>query len=188
MHGTIGQPYEDQGASDMARVTRKDDCEIIEIPNHIKNKITIHGSGELDVAAVRRAQAALEELSVEFDKWLDDEVSRLSVARDAVHVQGLAGACGEELLLAAHDIKGQGETFGYPLAGIVCASLCALLDGVDDRTAIPLEIIDHHVDAVRRIKRDEAKAIDHPMGRAVADRLADVVIKFVERHQAKKNA
>jgi chemotaxis protein histidine kinase CheA len=172
----------------MARVTRKEDCEIIEIPNHIKNKITVTGSGSLDLGPIERAEEALQELSVEFDTWIEDEVARLSAARDKVHKEGLDSRAGEDLYRIAHDIKGQGETLGYPLASIVCASMCKLLEGVDDHALIPLTIIDNHVDAVRRILRDGIKTVDHHMGRAVADRLIDVVLEFVDHIQAKQNA
>jgi chemotaxis protein histidine kinase CheA len=165
------------------------DCEIIEVPNLAKQKTTITGSGGgVDLAAIARAEAALEELSVQFDDWLEDEVGRLSEARDSVRTHGLVDPHQDSLFRAAHDIKGQGETLGYPLAATICNSLCRLLNAPCDKSAIPMSIIDSHVDAVRRVMHDRIKEADHPMGLAVAERLIDVVLEFVEHQEAKENA
>ncbi len=173
----------------MEHVTKKEDYEIIQVPNHVKNKVKVTGSGSgVDLASIARAEAALEELSSQFDGWLADEVARLSTARDAVREHGLVSPHDEVFFRTAHDIKGQGETLGYPLAAMICASLCKLLDCPAQRSAIPLEIIDNHVDAVRRLVQDGIKSADHPMGRAVAERLIDVVLEFVEYQEAKANS
>lgn len=170
----------------MPRVIKKEDCEIIEVENHIRDKIVIRGTGGIDMEAINRAEAALGELSSNFDDWLKDEVEKLVEARDDVHESGLEGVAFDELYRIAHDIKGQGETLGYPLATLITASLCKLLATPEDKTIIPVALIDNHVDAVRRVMRDKIKNPDHESGRAVAEKLLDVVFEFTDRIEAQQ--
>ena len=172
----------------MPRVIKKSDCEIIEVENHIKQKITIKGTGGIDMEVIKRADEALGQLAGHFDNWLEDEINKLSDARDEVRTHGLVGVHFDNLFRIAHDIKGQGETLGYPLATLIAASLCKLLGVPDDKTIIPLALVDNHVDAVRRIMHDKIKSSSHQAGRAVAERLLDVVFEFTDKIEAQQKA
>ena len=55
------------------------------------------------------------------------------------------------LFLAAHDIKGQAATFGFPLVAPVADSLCRLIEHTPDMARLPFGLIDQHVDAIRAI-------------------------------------
>src|SRR5262249_51708372 len=68
---------------------------------------------------------------------------------------------------AAHDIKGQAVTFGFPLVAEVASGLCRLIEETRDPRRIPLALIDQHVDAVRAIMREHAR----PHADAVAEKL-----------------
>ena len=170
----------------MNTVIQHADHEMINVGNELKQKIPIKGMGGIDTVAIANAEAALDELSVNFDAWLDDEVNTLVAARDAVRRHGLKDEYFEELFRVAHDVKGEGETLGYPLATIIAASLCKLLDTPEKKTVIPQDIIDNHVDALRLVARDRIKGRDNPAASAVADRLVEVVLDYVEREEAKQ--
>jgi len=158
---------------------------VIVPPNPLIERVTITGSGQVDLAPVQRAEQALKQLAVAFDGWLANEVEALSAARDVVRAQGLTKNTGGKLYLAAHDLKGLAETYGYPLIARVCSTLCLLLDAATQHDRIPIEIIDHHVNAVRKMMLMKMKAGNHPQGVAVANRLHDVVSEFA-RHEAKR--
>ena len=172
----------------MNRVIRKDGCEIIEVENTLKDKVLVSGSGGVDRTAIERAETALKHLSVQFDDWLANETKRLVAARDAVRENGLVDPHFDRLFRAAHDIKGQGETLGYPVATKISASLCTLLEAPDDRSRIPLALIDHHVDALWRVMHDQIKETDDETVHAVTQRLVDVVIEFAEHEEQIKQA
>ena len=57
----------------------------------------------------------------------------------------------DALFLAAHDIKGQAATFGFPLVAPVADSLCRLIEHTPEMARMPLALIDQHVDAIRAI-------------------------------------
>ena len=63
---------------------------------------------------VARAEAALAQLSNEFADWMHAECERLDAARQEVKRLGFTKKTHDELFRAAHDIKGEAATFGYP--------------------------------------------------------------------------
>jgi len=154
--------------------------EVIQLPNKLKHKVKVTGRGRgVDLAAIKRAESALAELSDQFDGWLGDEIGKLKDARRQVHEAGINSTTVETMFRASHDIKGQGATLGYSLATDICASLCKLLESVEPVGKIPLPLIDQHVDAVVAVYRENMKAPDHPVGAAVAEKLLDVVLEFI---------
>lgn len=153
--------------------------------NSLKNKISVTGVDDTsDIEAIARAEKALAELSVEFDDWLIEEVTRLLAARDAVK----SGADSyDELYRAAHDLKGEGATLGYPVVSELSVLLCKLMDAAEDKSAIPLTLIDNHVDAIHIVMRDKIKDTGQDTVRAVIDRLGEVVEDY-EAHFARRKA
>jgi chemotaxis protein histidine kinase CheA len=105
------------------------------------------GPGGLDMAAVKRAEHAMETLKSEFADWLADDVSVLVAARKRYGEQPDAGTRAA-LLRAAHDIKGQAATFNYPLIARVAGSLSRMIGDLPESTALPLSLIDAHVNAI----------------------------------------
>lgn len=107
---------------------------------------------------VARAEAALAQLSTEFAEWMQSECERLETARREVVRQGFTEKTHAELFRAAHDIKGEAATFGYPAVVGAADSLCRLLEHTPDMSRIPLTLVEQHVDAVRAIAREYARA------------------------------
>lgn len=126
-----------------------------------------------DMEAIERAEAALAELSTEFDDWMEKEVERLTRARDAVAAQGIDAGTRANVYTASHDIKGEGATFGYPLAARVAESLCHLLDGITEDDRVPADLVIQHADAIRAIVRENAKGHDHPVAIVLSQRLTE---------------
>lgn len=139
-------------------------------PNPLRAKVGARFGG-VDANAIARAEAALQSLSSQFDGWLKDEVEKLEAAHRAVHGAGAPAEGMDALYTHAHDLKGLGVTYGFPLISRVAASLCKLMDGPGGRDASPLFLIDAHVDAVRAMVRGDIRAADHPVGVALAQAL-----------------
>ncbi|HWN53410.1 MAG TPA: Hpt domain-containing protein [Xanthobacteraceae bacterium] len=96
----------------------------------------------------------MEELSAQFGSWMEDEYRALEEARQSVHPQGLTDVTRQVLFRAAHDIKGHGTTFGYPMAADVADSLCRVIEHTVDAARIPLAFIDQCIDSVGAIIRE----------------------------------
>jgi hypothetical protein len=141
---------------------------MINVPNALKARV---GGGALNADAVAKAEAALKALSANFAQWLADEIDRLEAARQRLRQEGLTPQATEGLYFRAHDLKGLGATYEYPLVGRIAGSLCKLLDDPNKRSAPPMTLIDAHIDAIRAAVRDEIREDDHPIGRVLAAEL-----------------
>jgi HPt (histidine-containing phosphotransfer) domain-containing protein len=139
-----------------------------------------------DDEAIARAEAALAELSGEFAGWMKAECDRLDFARLRIHEAGLGKTGPDELFRAAHDIKGQAATFGYPAAAKAAESLCRLLEHTPDLTHIPLSLIDQHVDGVRAIIREDVRQHGTAIAADLAQslrRVTDEFLLYENRHR-----
>ena len=135
--------------------------------------------GEADPVA--RAEAALAEISGDFSNWMQDECARLDAARRKVREMGLSMKTRQELFLAAHDLKGDSGTLGYPEVMAAAESLCRLLEHTPDLTKIPLAIVDQHVDAVRAIVREHNRTDVAEIAAALTGKLRAVTDEFLLR-------
>ncbi|HEX4040894.1 MAG TPA: Hpt domain-containing protein, partial [Xanthobacteraceae bacterium] len=94
---------------------------------------------------------------------------------------GMTQKTHEVLFRAAHDIKGEAATFGYPEAAGIAESLCRLLEHTPEIERIPLKLIDQHVDAVRAITREHARPDLSSVASALEQKLRDVTDEFLRR-------
>ncbi len=110
---------------------------------------------------------------------MDEECNRLDAARRNVKDVGLSRKTCNELFLSAHDVKGDSETFGFPLVVPAADSLCRLLEHTPDVRRIPVVIIDQHVDAVRAIVREYAREDIASVASALTAKLREVTDEFL---------
>ena len=132
--------------------------------------------GEQD--PVSRAEQALADLSGQFGAWMDTECERLDRVRREV-AKGFNKDNKQALFHAAHDIKGEAATFGYPALAAAADSLCRLLEYTPEVARIPMKLVDQHVDAVRAIYREYARADARPLAAVLTRRLREVTDEFL---------
>src|SRR3569833_2255274 len=128
---------------------------------------------------VARAEQALAELSGEFGNWMDSECDRLDAARNSVKSEGFDERSMEALFHAAHDLKGQAATFGFPAVAAAADSLCRLIELTPDAKRIPAILVDQHVDAVRAIYREYARSDAQELAALLTKRLREVTDEFL---------
>jgi chemotaxis protein histidine kinase CheA len=156
------------------------DHEVIVPPNKLKKAVQKLKPGEkVEFDPVARAEAALAELSRDFSVWMDNECARLDAARNAIKASGLTQGSKDILFRAAHDIKGEAETFGYPVVAPVANSLCRLLEHTPDLKLLPLRLIDQHVDAVRAIVHRNTRGDVAKYAAELAEKLRHVTDEFL---------
>ncbi len=154
------------------------DHEVI-TPDTRKLRKAVSAARAGDDDPVARAEAALAQISSEFSTWMEEECQRLEKARQRVKAEGLNKESRLELFLSAHDVKGDSGTFGYPAVSNAADSLCRLLDHSPDLKRIPMALIDQHVDAVRAIVREYARADILQIATALTNRLRQVTDEFL---------
>ena len=158
------------------------DHEVITPPHALRKAIAPGRNGDDDPVA--RAEAALDELAAEFAGWMNAECDRLEAARREARREGMNKKTHNDLFRAAHDIKGEAATFGYPAVAPVADSLCRLLEHTPDIERIPLALVEQHVDAARAIAREHARANRAGMASALTRRLRDVTDEFLRAENA----
>jgi chemotaxis protein histidine kinase CheA len=175
----------------MSRVEKHGDHEIIVPRNTLKAKaVVMHdGAPGLDESAILRAEKALVALSRNFGGWMEESCDMLARAYGAQAEDPSAAAHFDTLYRAAHDIKGQAETLGFPLAGRVASSLCMLMEvnGQPLRlTAEEQELMGQHVEAIRAITREGISKPDHRIGGTLATELEKAAYARLNMRQARR--
>jgi HPt (histidine-containing phosphotransfer) domain-containing protein len=135
---------------------------------------------------VARAEKALAGLSGEFKNWMAIEADRLAAAYAAILENGFTDAASEELFRAAHDIKGDAATFGYPSAGAAAESLCRIIEHAPHLDKVPAELIVHHINAIEAIVRERTKLDTISTAHVLSRRLrgiADEYLTHVNRNR-----
>jgi hypothetical protein len=99
---------------DTSAVATFGDHEVITPENKLRKAVSTRPYLPAEDDPVVRAEKALTELSHEFTNWMDQECDRLDQARRAVAEDGFNDVTRLGLFHAAHDIKGDAATFGYP--------------------------------------------------------------------------
>lgn len=146
-------------------MSRQKPIEVITPPNVLKAKLG--GSlPAIDEKAIARAEAALGKLSEQFADWIVEEMGNLNIAWSKYETAGGGEAAMLELHRRSHDLKGLAPTYGYPLVGRICSSLCKLTgeDAANAGIVPPAVLLKAHVDAVKAIVVTKIKDPAHPVG------------------------
>ncbi len=151
--------------------------QFIQAPNTLRLKVGGRLGG-IDPAAIAKAEAALKSLSGNFGEWLNDELVKLEAARQSIRTDGLTTETAETLYLRAHDLKGLGATYEFPLVTRIAGSLCKLIDDPDTRLEAPMFLVDAHIDGIKAAVRGNIRTEDHPVGRGLVEELEGRVAKL----------
>lgn len=154
-------------------------AQILTPPNMLKSKL----GGRLksfDAEAIKRAEAALEGLSSQFGDWLNDELIKI----EASHALMLDPSSGDKEVEAfyrnAHDLKGLGTTYGFPIVSQFASSLCRLIDSPDGRAKAPKSLLTAHVNSIIAAVKQNIKDTSNPVGAALLHELTTQVAKYGE--------
>ena len=145
-------------------------AQVIRPPNTLRLKVG-GALGGIDASAIAKAEEALKAMSSQFGQWLQDEIVKLDKAQADIRSEGYNAQTAEALYFRAHDLKGLGATYQYPLVTRLAASLCKMMDDPDKRMKAPRALIDAHIDAIKAVVRDQIQTDDHPTGRVLAESL-----------------
>ena len=157
------------------------DHHVIMQPNPLRK--VLRRVAEKDIAElddpVARAEKALAGLSGEFKTWMAIEADRLSAAHAAILGNGFTDDACEELFRAAHDIKGDAATFGYPSAGAAADSLCRIIEHAPELAEVPSNLIAHHINAIQAIVRERTKLDTVSMASELSRQLRDAADEYL---------
>ena len=156
------------------------DHQVITQPNRLRKVLRRVADDDID-DPVARAEKALSDLSGEFGQWMEAEVGRLAAAHAAILNSGFTRNASDELFRAAHDIKGDAVTFGFPSAGVVAESLCRIIEHAPDLSRVPSDLIVHHINAIQAIVHQHTSLDTISMSHELSQRLRGVADEYLAR-------
>ena len=130
--------------------------------------------------AVSRADETLKSMAGSMQHWIEADIEHLQDLRLAADAACWDAASVEALMSAAHDIKGVGATYGFPLVTDIAASLCRLTETEAGKAVVRIDptLARAHVDALRALIRDGVRSETHPVGSALKLTLEAEVAKL----------
>jgi HPt (histidine-containing phosphotransfer) domain-containing protein len=154
------------------------DHHVITQPNPLRKVLRRIGDKDID-DPIARAEKALAGLSGEFKSWMSIEADRLSAAHATILRDGFTNETREELFRAAHDIKGDAATFGFPSAGAAAESLCRIIEHAPDLDEVPSNLIAHHINAIQAIVRERTRLDTASMASELSRQLRGVADEYL---------
>lgn len=146
-------------------------AEIIAQPVSLRDKISLVPEGDPDPI-----EAADQAVADQADTYLDNARDQLvelretfdgSMAEPTSRPDALRG-----IFTVAHNLKGQGKSFGYDMITDIAASLCEILR---DRTEIGesgMKVVKIHIDALGVVFDHDLRGDGGTQGRMLLDRLS----------------
>lgn len=159
----------------------KDEVSVIRPPDTLKSKVREGGPGAVDLAALERAEAVIANLTGSYLQWVQEDLVKLQTAYDtlaaAADADRKAGA--ERIFQIAHDIKGQGGSFGYNLMTVIGNSLCRFIEKQPTTGAKEIDVIKVHVDSLKLVIAQDLKGDGGPLGEKLLAGLNAVIDKVL---------
>jgi HPt (histidine-containing phosphotransfer) domain-containing protein len=156
------------------------DHKVITQPNPLRNVLRRVADKDLD-DPIARAEKALAGLSGEFKNWMSVEADRLAAAHASILKNGFTDFSREELFRAAHDIKGDAATFGFPSAAAAAESLCRIIEHAPSLDEVPPDLIGHHINAIQAIVRERTRLDTVSTANELSRQLRGIADEFLKR-------
>lgn len=138
--------------------------------NALKEKLAgaSGGAAVIDPAALEKATAALEKMGEDYPDWVMKHIEELrehharcvDTPNDRNRRYGL-------IRDLAHDMKGQGGTFGYPLITTFATSLADFVGTRAGTGDNHIEIIKAHIDSMSAVIKERVKGQGGEIGKAL---------------------
>jgi HPt (histidine-containing phosphotransfer) domain-containing protein len=123
-------------------------------PYHPRGGAAAPALSNINAETIRRAEEAVGKLADEYRGWVRADLEKLRASMASAAAGGDARtAAYKEVRHIAHDLRGQGATFGYPLITRIAASISHILK---ERTpeAESDTLLNAHFDALTRVVED----------------------------------
>jgi hypothetical protein len=119
--------------------------QVINPPNLLKKKV---GTGGFEPSALKKAEKVVDGLRDEFEALAKIDVARLTAAAATLMANPMDINRRQEVYMLAHELRGQGGSYGYPLVTRFGDQLCRYLDAAEMLDAKTLIIVKAAADAI----------------------------------------
>lgn len=140
------------------------------------------GRGTISPEALEAAEKALMEMAEDYPDWVSGLISKLSEQhRRCVDTPDKRRDYFERINVIAHDMKGQGGTFGYPLITDFAESLYSFTTTRQDISDNMVELVKAHVDGMRAVINSRIKGDGGEIGAELKASLETAIKRFKEK-------
>ena len=144
----------------------KPQAQVIRPPQTLQNKVDKGGPGAVDLDALAKAEDVIANLADDYLTWVQEDLARLEAAYAEMEKgEGDPKVLLDNVFQIAHDMKGQGGSFGYDLMTAIGDQLCRLVEKMDKVTPREIGMVRVHIDAMRVIIVKELKGDGGEEGR-----------------------
>ena len=141
----------------------------------------VHSRGGPTPEMLAKANATIDKMTQDFPNWASKDVDKL----DALLAQVASGdadpAMIKDVYKLAHDMRGQGGSFGYPVVTGVAGSFCKFVNSLDEIDQGAIEILQAHVKALRAVLQNKIAGDGGPVGAKIQDGLDRAVARYNEK-------
>lgn len=141
------------------------------------------GPGVISEEALAAAQEQFEKMAEDYPDWVQSVLSKLHEQHSrCVDTPALRHSCFKRLNEIAHDMKGQGGTFGYNLISSFAVSLYEFTRPRDTYSDEVVELVKSHVDAMKAVIVGRVKGDGGQVGKELTESLHKAIDKFQSVH------
>lgn len=156
---------------------------IIRPPRHISRKVPKSG-GPSPEEAIMQALNAAEELTDEYQGWAVDDLSDLWQKYQRLESEEEVSKSEiREMFDVAHEIRGQGGSFGFALITAIADSLCKFIEGRRKLSQMEMDVVKVHILAMRAVFAQQLKG-DQP---ELAEQLSELLQALRNKIELKAN-
>lgn len=152
--------------------------------NRLKEKTAGLAPGKTTISpeALEEAEKALNKMAEDYPDWVSGLIVKLQEQHGrCVDTPEKRHEFFEEINHIAHDMKGQGGTFGYPLITDFADSLYGFtIKRPGEITDNQIELVKSHVDAMRAVIRGRVKGDGGEIGAKLTESLNEAIAKYDE--------
>ncbi len=149
-------------------------------PNTLQKKIRMLSGRDAQFDPVKKAEQAVERLSVNFADWMDEEVQRLMKVWQENKDTGFTEEARGDLYRTAHDMRGQASTLGFPSVGKIAGVFCDIMDAMGERD-VPDAFMEKYIKAIRAIARETKAGEDNTIATTLADELSKAGAEMIAK-------
>ena len=156
-----------------------DKPQLITPPNTLKDKVGTGGPGAVDLDVLERAEQVIADLAGNYLEWVEEDLVKIQKAlEDLKAAGGDHKAELDRVFQIAHDMKGQGGSFGYQLMTVVGNQLCRFIEPLETVGPGEIEVIKLHIDTMSLIIAQRMEGDGGKAGEALLAGLEKVAAKI----------
>ena len=156
-----------------------DTVNVIKPPDMLSSKVSKGGPGAVDLAAIERAESVIANMADDYLDWVEDDLVKIANAQKELKAnRDQSEHHLDKVFQVAHDMKGQGGTFGYQLITDFAEGLYNFTAAGAGLSDSHVEIIKAHLDAMRVVIRERIEGDGGDIGAEIKKGLELSVQKF----------